>query len=173
MLTQAEIDALISCSKVVTTAMKREHKDEHKHLRNGFELASEIGEHRFVCFTRILKRFPENFSIGLDYLSPTGGRLTLLRCNGDHGIHQNFVRDGNSFSGYHVHLATEEAMSEDCSVENFAVQTSAYASFEEALYHFLGLVNVKERIRHFPTICGQMSLLEKAGVNTDELLGDP
>lgn len=172
MLTQAEIDSLISCPKIVTVPMKREDREEKQHYRNGFELVAEDGAHRFTCFTRILRRFPENFTIGLDYHHPEGGRFTLMRCNGDHGPHRNLVRDGSSFGGYHVHLATEEALNEECSVENFAVPTSAYASFEEALYHFLVQVNVRDRHQHFPKVCGQMSLLDQMGVNSDELPGD-
>jgi hypothetical protein len=90
--------------------------------------------------------FPENFSIGLKY-NPTDerGEIILLRCNGQHGVY-------NGGSGtpdhphwdYHVHTASEEALSVGERAEKYAVKTTEYASYEEALHYFLKTVNIDE-----------------------------
>ncbi|MBI6545447.1 MAG: hypothetical protein HY692_01550 [Cyanobacteria bacterium NC_groundwater_1444_Ag_S-0.65um_54_12] len=158
------IQELIGCPKQVADPPKREMKLVNGSRRNDFTLRSVDQEHEFVAFMRVNERFPENFSIGLDYVPKAEkGRITLLRCNGDHGFHQNHVRDQAYFGGHHVHLATQEAIDAELDPDDFAEVTDAYATYEAALLHFLKLTNVIDVSNHFSTIMKQLRLFEEAG----------
>ena len=81
--TQREIDELIACPKRVSDAPRREMKSVGSHRRNDMKLvSSDSAERQFSVFMRQNEDFPENFSIGLKYLSAEDrGEITLLRCN--------------------------------------------------------------------------------------------
>jgi len=78
--TQGEIDELIACPKRITVKPRRQMAVERGSKRNGMELESLDGEHRFRAFMRINVDFPENFSIGLDYIGeePGGGFCLIV-----------------------------------------------------------------------------------------------
>ena len=76
---QNELAQLAACAKRVTEAPRREMKAESAHRSNDFEVESTDGQHRFKAFFRQNQTFPENFSLGLDYLPGTGGRFPILR----------------------------------------------------------------------------------------------
>ena len=116
-------------------------------------LASLDGERRFSVFMRVNGRFPENFSVGLVY-DPRDepGNLTLLRCNGPHGEHDNSpIEDMHPHFGYHIHRARADVMNDGLLPEKFAELTDAYASFPEALHHFLKLANLVGAEAYFST----------------------
>jgi hypothetical protein len=108
----------------------------------------------FTIFMRQNADFPENFSIGLTY-SPHDGReaITLLRCNGKHGDFNESFDQEHPHWDFHIHLASENAIEAGFTPEKFAVKTTEYASFEEALQLFVKKVNLdaEDAEKHFPT----------------------
>jgi hypothetical protein len=97
--------------------------------------------------------FQENFSIGLTY-SPHDGRdtLTLLRCNGKHGDYNKSFDPAHPHCDFHIHKATEEALTAGFAPEKCAEKTTEFASFEEALQVFVRMINLSsaDAEKHFP-----------------------
>lgn len=86
MYSQKEIDELISCSKNISEAPKREMKLVGAHWKNDMTLMAGDRPGEFTVFFRRSEDFPENFSVVLSHDAKDGsGETTLLRCNGPHG----------------------------------------------------------------------------------------
>jgi hypothetical protein len=135
---------------------------ENGQKRNGLKLRSEDGADEFAVFIRVNEDFHENYSIGLRHL-PTGEESAiLLRCNGNHGPHQNQVVNADQIDGVHIHYTTETALQAGMKLENYAEPTSAYATYEDALRHFLRIINVLQPEKHFPRIY-QLPLFDGLG----------
>ena len=150
--TQAELDELISCSKKVEDPPRKEMRSERGHQRNDMTLSSLDGKWRFSVFMRVNEEFPENFSVGLIH-DPRDepGELTLLRCNGPHGEHDNSpIEDPQPHFGYHIHRARADVINAGLSPDKLASLTDAYASFNEALHHFLRLAHIVGAEAYFP-----------------------
>lgn len=155
--TQSELDELISCPKQVVDPPRKEMRSERGHQRNDMTLGSLHGERRFSVFMRINEQFSENFSVGLIY-DPRDepGDLMLLRCNGPHGEHDNSpMEDPQPHFGYHIHRARADVINAGLLPQKFAESTDAYASFPEALRHFLRLANIIGAETCFPTVYQQ------------------
>jgi len=151
--TQPELDELISCSKKVEDPPRKDMRSDRGHKRNDMTLRSPDDTKRFSVFMRINETFPENFSIGLTY-DPRDepGEIILLRCNGPHGEHDNSpIEDPQPHFGFHIHRARADVINARLSPDKFASLTDAYASFEEALHHFLKLANIIGTEDYFPT----------------------
>lgn len=100
---------------------------------------------------RINDAFPENFSIGLNYLPrDERGILCLLRCNGPHGEYLGGALSPHHL--YHIHRAKAANLEAGLRAELGGDPTSDYASYEEALAWFLKAVNVKNAGEHFPGV---------------------
>ncbi len=84
-MTAEEINFLVHCPKIIEEAPKKEMRVDRGSRRNDLRLRTKDGQAAFHVFIRQNEKFPENFSIGLDYLPQDGGRVPLLRCNGPHG----------------------------------------------------------------------------------------
>lgn len=160
--TQQELDALIGCPKVVTEPPRPTMIAESGQKRNGLKLRSEDSADEFAVFIRINEDFHENFSIGLRHLPVGEESAILLRCNGDHGVHQNQVVNADQIDGVHIHYTTEAALQAGLKLENYAKPTSAYATYEDALRHFLRIINVLHPEKHFPQIY-QLPLFGEVG----------
>jgi len=139
--TQDELDQLISCSKQVAQPMRKQWRAERGNRKNEFILKSDSYEGVFPVYLRINDKFNENFSIGLDYQSPTEPRIHLLRCNGMHE-HINKFPELVPHCTFHVHKVKADALNEGNGELNFAEITKEYAAYAEALPHFLNIVNV-------------------------------
>ena len=150
---QTELDELISCPKQVVDPPRKEMRSERGHQRNDMTACSQEGKRRFSVFMRVNERFPENFSIGLIYdIKEEPGDIALLRCNGKHGEHDNTPLDDQlPHFGYHIHRARADVINAGLAPEKFAELTGAYASFPEALHHFLRLANIVGAQAYFPT----------------------
>jgi hypothetical protein len=152
--TQAEIDQLIACPKMVTEPPAKELKLEGANYRNDARLiASDDTKGAFSVFIRKNADFPENFSIGLIY-SPNDGirqEINLLRCNGKHGV-CNRGDPNHPHWNYHIHRASEAALEAGEAAEKYAVTTAEFASLEEAVQYFVKAVNVNplDVSKHFP-----------------------
>ena len=157
--TQDFIDELISCEKTVVQPPKKQMAVVGDHFRNDMTLVALKHEYTFAVFMRKSCIFEENFTIGLQYVLPEGGRITILRCNGPHGEHCNDLPGGDHFMGYHIHKATEEAIASDCKPEIQAELTTEYSTYDDAFCYFLSACNVIDRHKYYPSK-GQMSLID-------------
>jgi hypothetical protein len=108
---------------------------------------------------RINEQFPENFSIGLTACPKIDpGTFCLLRCNGPHGEHSNLgFEDDHPHFGYHAHRADAGMMLAGRLPESFAEKTEEYASYEEALVHFVRLTNIQDASKYL-TLQDQLTL---------------
>jgi hypothetical protein len=98
--------------------------------RNDCKLVANGIEGEFSVFMRRSEDFPENFSIGLVYAPKDGsGEITLLRCNGQHGVFNGNFAPNHPHWGYHIHQASEAAIASGLKSEKHAERTEAYASF--------------------------------------------
>lgn len=151
--TQSELDELLRCPKVVSEPPRKDMKLEGGHKRNDMGVRSKDGKLKFSVFMRVNEALPENFSIGLEY-HPADDvtSVCLLRCNGKHGPHRNQTGDGRTFNDFHVHRATEEAITAELSPEQYAEVTKEYAAYPQALAHFLKLANIRDAEKYFPEI---------------------
>ena len=152
--TQAELDELIACPKQVVDPPRKTMRSERGHQRNDATLSSLDGERRFSVFMRINEDFPENFTVGLVYHpSDEPGELHLLRCNGPHGAYANAsLEDPPPHFNFHIHRAQADLINAGLQSLKFAASTDAYASFREALQHFLKVVNIVDSEVHFPMV---------------------
>ena len=66
------------------------------------------------------------------------------------------------FLGRHIHIATEEALDAELDPDDFAEVTDAYATYEEALVHFIRMVNVSDASKHFSKIIEVLPLFKDA-----------
>jgi len=149
--TEEEITQLIECAKFVAELPKKAMVSKSGHRRNDMRLRSEDGELDFTVFIRVSCAFPENFSIGLVH-SPKDerGAICLLRFNGPHG---GFGWSAGTHGAlYHIHKAKPENIEAGKRPEAGGEATRAFASYEQALRHFLKQVNVREAERLFPGI---------------------
>ncbi len=152
-MTQEEIDRLICCPKVISDPPGKEMTEDHGSLRNSMRLTAKEGQGEFLAFMRKNVAFPENFSIGLDYCARDGsGRICLLRCNGPHGEWIDDFHDPRPHFGYHIHRARAENIEAGFRAERGAEVTKEYASYQEALQHFVRLCHIEEAAKYFPEI---------------------
>lgn len=154
--TQAELDELIGCPKVVTDPPRKEMRLDRGSRRNSMRLASQDGKWRFSVFMRVNEAFQENFSIGLEH-TPTDepGSLCLLRYNGPHGEFQGSPTPPHAHFLHHVHRASAENLAAGLRSEAGAEATGNYASYQQALRHFLQSANVTNAKDFFPDLWQQ------------------
>jgi len=138
--TDDDLTRLISCSKRISLAPRKEMRAEGQMLRNEMEFESLDGKHTFRVFLRQSRQFTENFSVGIDYLpKDEPGSFCLLRCNGMHGGHKVHPHHLNC----HIHRSKAEDVNAGLRVERHIEPTTQYAAFRDAQRHFLLLVNVQ------------------------------
>lgn len=143
--------------KKITKPPKRELFSRQGSLRNDFECESVDSNEKFRVFIRILEAFQEDFSIGLDYIDNQGKQLCLIRCNGKHGQHRNHQAGAIAFNDFHIHLATEEAIANGESPEQFAEPTQEYATWQDALFYFVKRTHIIDADKYF-TFLNQLNL---------------
>lgn len=153
-LKDQEIEALISCEKVVTDDSRRTMRTDGSQRRADLKLESPDGTSKFGIFIRQSTEFLENFSVGLKYEPRDGGDgIILFRCNGPHGP-SNGVISGNHHPHPHIHLATEENLDRGARAERGGRVTSEYANLTEAVRYFTSRINfpLDQLNRCFPLI---------------------
>lgn len=108
-----------------------------------YELEGGRGN-RFVVFTRINDNYPNDFSIGLQFIDVDEKiRQTLIRFNGSSHKHTNHwekIRGmtPHSFHGaFHIHRATERYQRDGQNIDGYAEVTTKFSSFETALQVFV------------------------------------
>jgi hypothetical protein len=158
--TQKEIDELISCPKVVTEPPKKEMRFERGSKRNDMRLQSKDGEKDFSVFIRVNEKFPENFSIGLEYHPKDGrGSIILLRCNGPHGDFETPSGTPVPHTQYHIHKAKEKNLVAGDKPERGGEPTTEYATYMQAIHYLLKHINASGAPQYFP-ITKQIPLTE-------------
>ncbi|MGC9260042.1 MAG: hypothetical protein ACP5I8_08210 [Phycisphaerae bacterium] len=148
---QAKLDELVRCAKIVTQPPKREMSLDRGAMRNDMELTSANGEEVFEVFLRQSEAFPENFSIGLIWRPREDPeRVCLIRCNGPHGEFLGQPSGLTPHYGHHIHLATEASIAAGEKPEGTAGLTTEFASFEQAIAFFIVRCNLPDAWQYFP-----------------------
>ena len=128
------IEKLLKCEKEINDPPTSNYKEDRGHKKKNFTLRSSDGLYVFRGFIRYNIRFPENFSVGLDY-NPREekGTICLLRCNGSHGENKQ-IQHHQSF---HIHKATAFTINSKLKSESFIEITNQYASLEQAIQYYV------------------------------------
>lgn len=125
---------------------------ENGYERNDMELKSAPGEftnpQNFHVFIRRTLIMPENFSIGLQWLSPEGKRITLLRCNGLHGKNQHIPHHRVP----HIHRLSIEDVKNEIYEPKHTEQTKEYLNLEGAIPFFLQICHILDGDKDFPQL---------------------
>ena len=150
----AELEALVSCPKTITSPPRKDMAQDGAHLRNDFKCQAVAGGHRFRVFMRQAVAFPEDFSIGLVYLLDDGSEIVLLRCNGPHGpVADDPLSDVvNPHFDFHIHRATEDNIANNRKPEAGATATGEFGTFDDALVYFVQRCGIEDASSHFPAL---------------------
>ena len=151
-----EIERLICCPKVISVPPAKNLRLNGAYGRNEAKLVATDGtKGTFSMFMRKNEDFPEDFSIGLMYRSEDGtSDITLLRCNGKHGVfNEGGGNPDHPHFDFHIHKASARAISAGRAPEKFAEKTTEFASYEQALQHYVKVVrlNSDDASKHFPS----------------------
>ena len=139
--TDQELAGLVSCTKKVEEKPAQAMRTDKKMRRNEMTLLSQEGQHRFSVFLRQSTEFPEDFSVGMDYLpNEEPGRFITLRCNGQHG--GTLAHPHHAY--FHIHRTLAADINAGIKDARQIEITTAYASFDEALFHFCRLVGLTD-----------------------------
>ena len=142
---------LVGCPKRITQPPRLQMKSEGAYLRNEMILESLDGKHGFRVFMRQNRDFPENFSIGLDYVpKEEPGSFCLIRCNGVHGGHKVHPHHLHC----HVHRTNAEDVNAGLRVERHIEPTQSYAAYIDGFRHFVLATNIQssDLSQHFPNL---------------------
>ncbi len=141
MLTEAQIENLVSCPKRVENPGSKSRTDG-KHVRRDFRVVSTDDKHEFVLFTRQSTVIAESFTAGLRWRSNSGDEVILLRCNGTDHAHGNAIEHEQFEAQQHIHMATERYLVAGRKAEGFALPTVKYSTMAGALHEVTRLANV-------------------------------
>lgn len=160
--TDADLSQLITCPKRITKPPRKDMRTEGQMLRDEMEFESLDSQHVFRAFIRQNRQFPENFSVGLDYLpKDVPGSFCLLRCNGMHGSNKAHPHHSNC----HIHLSKADDVNAGVRVGRHIELAREYAAFRDALRYFLRTVNVQaaDLTQYFPSLIqGELSFEAEA-----------
>ena len=145
--TDQELIDLVTCPKQMDEPPKREMRVDGKMKRNDMTLKSLDGKHSFRVFMRQSDEFVENFSIGLMYVpGEDPGSFQLIRCNGQHGgerIHPHHAV-------FHIHRSNADDINAGILEPRSIEESTAYASFQEAVAHFCAIIQLERVDDYFP-----------------------
>lgn len=147
---QDELDRLITLAKVIKEPPRRNWVEDRGHERKDFTVKAAAGPEEFSVFIRRNIRFKDNFSVGLKYHPPTGGReLVLIRCNGPHGLF-NRTDPNHPHFHFHVHRIDAELLEAGEDGLGRASRSTEYASCEQAIAFFCRKVGIAGFEDYFP-----------------------
>lgn len=155
MLLDDEISSLISEEKILPydyqKRMKPKKKQGAQHEEHEMEFTGKNG-HSFMIVLRKNRLDFNDFSVILRYKDDkTGIWYNLVRFNGKHTHTNNLER--NTFSGFHIHTATQRYQEAGLRIENYAERTELYRTFEEAVVRFIERTNCRvERPKGTPEL---------------------
>ncbi|MCX6154607.1 MAG: hypothetical protein NT007_10640 [Candidatus Kapabacteria bacterium] len=146
---EKDIDQLLNCEKEFVEPPQREYKEDRGHCKMNFSMKSIEGNYQFRGFIRYNLKFPEIFSVGLDY-NPREekGTICLLRCNGSHGENKQLPHH----ESFHIHRANADTINSGQRLESNLEITNSYASLEQAIQFYFHFINLKfdEKNKYFP-----------------------
>lgn len=86
---------------------------------------------------------PLDFSVILVVIPPRSKDFKLRRYNGQHGGHRNRI-EKERIEGFHIHCATERYQRRGLKEETYAVRTTRYNNYEDALHCLIEDANFVE-----------------------------
>lgn len=149
-----DIEKLISCPKSVSDAPAKHLKLIGADWRNHCKMIATDGtKGTFSMFMRKSEDFPENFSVGLLYKAEDGSEITLLRCNGKHGVFNGGDDPNHPHFEFHTHKASARAINAGFAPEKYAEKSTEFASYEQALQYFVRVIGLdpQDVAKHFPS----------------------
>lgn len=102
------------------------------HWQRNFNLLAT--DYSFSLFQRQNVRVPEDFSCGLLWEPPGGGRMILVRYNGPSHVHGNKLEGDTLRHVCHIHRTTERYLAAGIKDEGFAESSQRYRTLEGALH---------------------------------------
>jgi len=133
-LSDAEIQSLLTEPKSLPPNYRHRimTKPKRGHNEGELELVGSRGS-EFHLIVRQSASNPLDFSVILGYRLPQSNRIfRLRRYNGNVGEHTNRL-EGTSFTGCHLHTATERYQDAGFDEETFAEPTARYSDLEGAM----------------------------------------
>ena len=137
-LTNAEIQQLIACRKVVVSK-PREPQRVNKNFQQRFVVRSEETGKEFLVFIAWSQMQPQDFSIGLMW-----GNYLLLRVNGFHGTTRSGYHQAKHHAAVHTHTLTVEDIQNDrCSKPSKITDASGkYVDLASARLYFFEICGI-------------------------------
>lgn len=140
------VDELISCPKVIERKRKPPFKEDFRHRKMSIELVCPDANPKMSMFLRMLKDFPEDFTVGLKLDGPNAIMeydIVLLRFQGPHGGQSGTQTLYDLHNSYHIHEYTEEDMMRRRKRASYKCDGN-FSSFEEAIIKFLERCNISD-----------------------------
>lgn len=144
MLTDNDIDNLISCEKHAIRAERKKMVENNRSYRNKIFLeATSNNSYKFEMFMRQSAEFVEDFSVGLKLLlpNPTDRILILLRCQRPHDTSRPIGFDRHH--DYHIHrLSGFDIESKRYDKPSRECITAEFNSFWSAVFYFSNICGI-------------------------------
>lgn len=151
-ITDDFIDKLISCEKKIILSPSPKNKTNGLHKQTNMELESADKKHKFSVFIRENTKLMEFFSVGLVYHRDKETDIIIIRYNGNHGAHKNYLNNELIEEGFHIHKYSAEAVELGIKAENHAQITDKYVTLQEALLAFFTDLNINNFKKYYPNL---------------------
>jgi len=166
-INDALLQEVLFCDKVAVRADRKKLSFSNRHRRNNIYLKSKDGKYEYKLYLRQSEDFLEDFSVGLIWMNPANfieiskSSIILLRCQGPHDGKEPLGSDIHH--DYHIHTITlEDFKDKRYQKPSGRVSTTAFSSFEQAIFYLLNDYNVKdvEKVVELPEEVDQTSLFQ-------------
>ena len=148
-ITDDFIDELISCEKKIILPPSPKNKTNGSHKQTNMEIESVGKKYKFSVFIRENIKLMEFFSIGLVYHRGEETDVIIVRYNGNHGAHKNYLNNELIEEGFHIHKYNVKAVELGIKAENHAKTTAKYATLQEALLAFFIDMNINNFKKYY------------------------
>lgn len=146
MISDSEIEMMISAPKYIDakTSINPSRylsmSDEGNQLRGCIKLACDT----YGCEIRLRQNAdrPSNFSVILVCRDRQGNEHSVLRLNGHHGRHRNYI-EKNVIDGPHIHMMTERYQMMTTHPDGYAEPTDRYADLDGAFKVLVDEANIR------------------------------
>lgn len=139
---------VLQCEKTAFRADRRRMVLSNRHRKNTIYLTSANSNYEYKLFLRQSEEFIEDFSVGLIWTNPSQfidiskSSVILLRCQGPHDGKAPLGTD--THHDYHIHTITlEDFAQKRYQKPSGRVATSSFSSFEQAIFYFINVYNVR------------------------------
>ena len=148
-ITDDFINELISCKKKIIMPPSPKDKANGLHKQTNMELESVDKKYKFSVFIRENTKLMEFFSVGLVYHRDKETDIIIIRYNGNHGAHRNYLNNELIEEGFHIHKYSAEAVELSIRAENHAQITDKYSTLQEALLSFFTDMNINNFKKYY------------------------